>query len=203
LSGLWQRAKDRAPRQKTIATVTATVRRSKPGDEQRARTALIDEAAKHGVTDLSEKELRVMVEAVTTSAREAASSAVSKTAAGAKSMWARLQTSTPAWVELPDNVAALNLRSDQNAVAAPVSVEEPDVVRRLVDELPANASGAREVDCWLSADETPSVAIVHVGKYLVGRVDAAVIADVLARRRVWTPAVLRDGELTVQLPDRP
>ena len=57
-----------------------------------AREALIAEAAKHGVDDLSEKELATMTDAVTMSAREAASGAVSKGKSGAKTLWTALQT---------------------------------------------------------------------------------------------------------------
>ncbi len=81
---------------------------------------MIDEAAKQGVADLSDKELRVMTDAVVTSAKEAATQAVTKGVSGVKSLWASLQTSTPEWVALPDNVAALNIRSDQTAVQVPV-----------------------------------------------------------------------------------
>ena len=76
LSKVWKRAKEGAPRQKVIASTIHTVRRSKPGSAAQARGALIAEAAKQGVTDLSDKELATMTDAVTMSAKEAASTAV-------------------------------------------------------------------------------------------------------------------------------
>jgi hypothetical protein len=203
LSRLWKRAKAGAPRQKVIASTVYSVRRSKPADPARARAALIAEAARQGVDDLSDKELSTMTDAVTTSAKDGATQAIGKTAAGVKSLWASLQTSRPDWIELPDDVAALNLRSDQTAVAVPVEIESPALLARLIEQVPAEADGARTFEAWLALDSA-GLAAVHVGRERLGRVpaaQAAVVHDELSRRRFWVPGVLRAGVVTVGLPD--
>jgi hypothetical protein len=203
LSRLWKRAKAGAPRQKAIASTVYTVRRSKPVDTAQARAALIAEAARQGVDDLSDKELSTMTDAVTTSAKEGASQAIGKTTAGVKSLWASLQTSRPEWIELPDDVAALNLRSDQTAVAVPVEIEAPALVQRLIEDVPAEGDGTRTFEAWLALD-TAGVAAVHVGRERLGRVPAAhgaAVHDELTRRRFWVPGTVRGGVVTVGLPD--
>jgi len=203
LSRLWKRAKISAPRQKAIASTVYTVRRAKPADAAQARAALLVEAARQGVDDLSDKELSTMVDAVTTSAKEGASQAIGKTTAGVKSLWASLQSSRPEWIELPDDVAALNLRSDQTAVAVPIEIEAPALVARLTDDVPAEGDGARTFEAWLALD-TAGLAAVHVGRERLGRLSAAqaaVVHDELTRRRFWVPGAVRDGVVTVGLPD--
>jgi hypothetical protein len=202
LTRIWRRTKEQAPRQKAIATTIATVRRAKPRSEEQARAALTAEAAKHGVVDLSDKELRIMLDAVVTSAKDAATQAVSKGVSGVKSLWANLQMSTPAWLEVPDNVAALNIRSDQKPVQAPVEIDSIDLLHRLEEDLSPGSDGERHFDCWLALEE--SVTIVHVGSSRLGRVAADIaepVFHVLARRPAWTPATLRGGAVTITLPD--
>ncbi len=206
LTRAWKRAKQSAPRQKAIAATIHTVRRTKPRSIVKAREALIAEAARHGVDDLSEKELATMTDAVTLTAREAAGEAVSKGKAGVKSLLTALQTTKPAWIELPDNVAALLLRSDQQPVDVEIVIEVPSVVERLTADLTADAEGARSFSVWLAIDPTTTVTAVCVGAERLGRVPqthAPVVRDVLHQRRCWTPAKLRDGTVTVRLPDRP
>ncbi|MGH8860233.1 MAG: hypothetical protein ACRDVG_03190 [Jatrophihabitantaceae bacterium] len=205
LSRMWKRAKAGVPRQKVIASTIHAVRRSKPGSEERAREALITEAARQGVADLSAKELKAMTDAVVLKPKDAATQAVSKGTAGVKSLWASLQTAQPAWVDLPDDVAALNLRSDQTLVAVPIEVEAPEVVQRLIDELPAEKDGARTFDAWIALEPATDTAAVCVGSLRLGRVPAAraaVIRDELVRRRFWVGASVRDGIVTVGLPDQ-
>ena len=64
---------------------------------------------------------------------------MTKGKAGVKSLWTALQTTKPAWIELPDNVAALNLRSDQTPVDVEIVIEVPSVVERLDADLAADA----------------------------------------------------------------
>lgn len=204
LSKVWKRAKESAPRQKAIATTIHAVRRAKPRSLAKAREALIVEAAKHGVDDLSDKELAMMTDAVTMSAREAAGGAVTKGKAGVKSLWTALQTTKPAWIELPDNVAALNLRSDQKPVDVEIVIEVPSVVERLDADLAADGDGVRTFSVWLAIDPTTTVTAVCVGSERLGRVPqthAPVIRDELRKRRFWVPAKLVDGTVTVRLPD--
>jgi hypothetical protein len=204
LSKIWKRAKEGAPRQKAIATTIHAVRRSKPRSAATAREALIAEAAKHGVDDLSEKELATMTDAVTMTVREAASGAVSKGKSGAKTLWTALQTSKPAWIELPDNVAALNLRNDQRPVDVEIVIEVPSVVERLTTDLAADADGVRTFNVWLAIDPTTTVTAVCVGNERLGRVPqthAPAIREELHRRRFWVPAKLSDETVTVRLPD--
>jgi hypothetical protein len=206
LSKMWNRAKQGAPRQKAIAATIATVRRSKPRSTEKAREALRAEAARQGVADLSERELATMTDAVTLSAREVAAGAVSKGRSGAKTLWTKLQTTKPAWIDLPDNVAAFNRRSDQLPVDVNVIVEVPSVAQRLAEDLPADADGNRSFQVWLATDPTTTVAAVCVGMERLGRVpdaNAVAIRDELGRRRFWLPATLRDGVVTIVLPDRP
>ena len=203
LARLWKRTKETAPRQKVIASTTAHVRRAKPKTEEDARIALRAEAARQGVADLSDKELKVMTEAVVTSAKDAASQAVNKGVAGVRSMWANLQNPSPEWLELPDNVAALNIRSDQTKVQVPVILDPPELIERLTADL-SDRGGVRSFDCWLALEN--SVTLVFAGRTRLGSVDAAAAApvfDVLARRRAWTPAQVLDGVVTVELPDQP
>lgn len=204
VSKLWKRAKENAPRQKAIATTIHAVRRTKPRSLVKAREALVAEAAKHGVDDLSDKELAMMTDAVTMSAREAAGEAVSKGRSGVKSLWTALQTTKPAWIELPDNIAALNLRSDQKPVDVEIVVEVPSVVERLEADLTADAQGVRAFNVWLAIDPTTTVTAVCIGSERLGRVPqthAPVIREELHKRRFWTPAKLVDGTVTVRLPD--
>lgn len=204
VSKLWKRAKENAPRQKAIATTIHAVRRTKPRSLVKAREALVAEAAKHGVDDLSDKELAMMTDAVTMSAREAAGEAVSKGRSGVKSLWTALQTTKPAWIELPDNIAALNLRSDQKPVDVEIVVEVPSVVERLEADLTADAQGVRAFNVWLAIDPTTTVTAVCIGSERLGRVPqthAPVIREELHKRRFWTPAKLLDGTITVRLPD--
>lgn len=206
LSKMWNRAKQGAPRQKAIATTIHAVRRTKPRSAETAREALRAEAARHGVTDLSDRELATMTDAVTLSAREAAAGAVSKGKSGAKTLWTKLQTSKPAWIELPDNVAAFTRRSDQLPVEVTVIIEVPAVVQRLTDDLAADADGNRTFNVWVATDPTTTVAAVCVGMERLGRVpdaNAVPIRAELSRRRFWLPATLRDGTVTIVLPDRP
>lgn len=203
LARVWNRTKEKVPRQKVIASTIHTVRKSKPPTVEAARDAVIVEARRQGVSDLSEKELKLMVEGTVTSARDAASNAMSSSVAGMRSLWSNLQTATPEWVELPDDVAGLNLRSDQLKVMVPVQVDSPQVFERLLADLPER-NGARTFNAWLSLDQ--SVTVVAVGRMRLGWVDATAAApvfDVLARRRAWTPAEIRGGVVTVELPDRP
>ena len=203
LAKIWKRTKEKAPRQKVIASTIHTVRKSKPATQDAARTALVAEAARQGVTDLSEKELKLMIDGSVTSAKDAASQAMTSSVAGVRSLWSNLQSSAPEWVELPDDVAGLNLRSEQGKVQVPVQVDSPQVFERLLAELPER-NGVRTVNCWLSLDQ--SVTVVAVGKMRLGWVDATAAApvfDVLARRRAWTPAEIRAGVLTIELPERP
>ncbi len=205
LGKMWKRAKEGAPRQKAIAASVHAVRRSKPRSAAKVREALIDEAAKHGVDDLSDKELSTMAEAATMTAREAASGAVSKGKSGVKTLWTALQTSKPAWIELPDNVAALNLRSDQRPVDVEIVIEVPSVVERLRADLAADDEGARTFNVWLAIDPITTVTAVCVGSERLGRVPqthAPVLREELHRRRFWVPATLRDGAVTLRLPDR-
>lgn len=204
VSRIWKRAKENAPRQKAIATTTHAVRRTKPRTPAAAREALIAEAARHGVDDLSDKELAVMTDAVTLSAREAAGEAVSKGRSGVKSLWTTLQTTKPAWIELPDNIAALNLRSDQKPVEVEIVIEVPGVVERLDADLSADAQGARTFNVWLAIDPATTVTAVCVGSERLGRVPqthAPVIREELHKRRFWTTATLVDGTVSVRLPD--
>ncbi len=204
LTRAWKRAKDSAPRQKAIATTIHAVRRTKPRSAAIARDALIAEAAKHGVDDLSEKELATMTDAVTMTVREAATGAASKTKSQAKTLWTALQTSKPAWLELPDNVAALNLRHDQHPVDVEIVIEVPSVVERLTADLAADADGVRTFNVWLAIDPTTTVTAVCVGNERLGRVPqthAPVIRDELHQRRFWVPAKLVDQTVTVRLPD--
>lgn len=206
LAKAWNRAKTQAPRQKALAATLTAVRRSKPTSTAQARDRLVAEAARHGVADLSERELATMTEAVTVSAREAAAGAVTKGKEGAKALWTKLQTTRPAWVELPDNVAAFHRRSDQLPVDVAVIIEVPDIVQRLVDDLPADTDGVRTFNVWLATDPTTTVAAVCVGMQRLGRVpdaQAVAVRDELARRRFWLPATMRDGTVTITLPDRP
>jgi hypothetical protein len=203
LNRIWKRAKDGAPRQKAIAATVHTVRRTKPRSTEKARAALITEAAKRGVDDLSDKELATMTDAVTTSAKEAASQAVTKGTAGVKSLWTKLQTPKPEWIELPDNVAALLLRADQKPVDVAVEIEAPPVVERLTAEL-ADDDGVRTFDVWIALDPDSGASAVCVGRQRLGRVAAThapVIREELQRRRFWVPARLVDGGVTVRLPD--
>lgn len=204
VSNAWRRAKDRAPRQKQLAATLATVRRRKPGSPDAAREALVAEAARRGITDLSDKELATMTDAVTTSAKDAAAQAVSKGTAGIRSMWATLQTAKPAWTDLPDNVAALNLRSDQRPVDVTVTTEVPDVVDRLTAELPADEDGARGFNVWLGLDPATDAAAVCVGRERLGRVpdeNVPAIRDELRRRSFWVRARLVDDTVRITLPD--
>ncbi|HEY8301120.1 MAG TPA: hypothetical protein VIG48_04420 [Jatrophihabitans sp.] len=206
LAKAWNRAKQQAPRQKALAATVHAVRRSKPASAAQARETLVAEAARRGVADLSDRELATMTDAVTLRAREAATGAVDKGKAGARTLWTKLQTTRPAWVELPDNVAAFNRRSDQLPVEVSVIIEVPEVVRRLTDELPADADGVRTVNVWLATDPATTVAAVCVGMQRLGRVpdaQAVAIRGELARRRFWLPATLRDGVVAITLPDRP
>lgn len=206
LSKMWNRAKQGAPRQKAIASTIHTVRRTKPTSADAAREALRAEAARQGVTDLSDRELATMTEAVTLSAREAAAGAVSKGRAGAKTLWTKLQTTKPAWIELPDNVAAFNRRSDQLPVDVRVIIEVPAVAQRLADDLAPDADGNRTFNVWLATDPATTVAAVCVGMERLGRVpdaNAVAIRAELGQRRFWLPATLRDGVVTIVLPDRP
>lgn len=210
LRRLWNRVKDEAPRQKTLAAVTATVRKTKPRTAGDARTRLLDEAARRGLTDLTDKELRVMVETVTTSAKEATTQAVSTGTAKMRAMWAGLQQTTPTWTELPDDIAAFPIRSDQQLIKVTVDVDSPFVMRRLYDDLPADSDGERSLYVWLSVDDGSQAVLVHVGKETVGHVPdthAAAVRDTLARRRGWVPAAVRGTDagsawLAVELPDR-
>jgi hypothetical protein len=207
LRRLWDRVRDRAPRQKTLATVTASVRRTKPRTAEQARERLIAQAARHGVTDLTDKELRVMVDGVVTSAKDATTQAISKGTASVRAMWASLQQTSPEWTELPDNVAALNARSGQATVPVTVEVDAPDLLRRLHDELPAERDDTRSVNCVLSLAESGAV-LVEVGSTPVGRIPEAqadVVRGVLARRKAWVPAAVHGADaaaatLTVELP---
>lgn len=209
LRRLWNRVKDEAPRQKTLAAVTASVRKSKPRSVDEARERIAAEARRRGVTDLSERELRVMAETVTTSAKDATTQAVTSGAAKMRSMWAGLQQSTPSWTELPDDIAALPIRSDQQLVKVPVEIDSRFVLRRLYDELPVDSDGERSLYAWMSVDGDSQAVLVHVGKEAVGRVPethAGTVRTVLARRRGWVPAAVRGStadaaELTVELPD--
>lgn len=206
LAKAWNRAKVQAPRQKALAATVHAVRRGKPATPTKARELLIAEAARHGVSDLSERELATMTEAVTVRAREAAAGAVTKGKAGAKALWTKLQTTRPAWVELPDNVAAFHRRSDQLPVEVAVIVEVPTVAQRLADELPVDADGGQPFNVWLASDPVTTVAAVCVGTQRLGRVpdaQAVAIRGELARRRFWLPATLRDDAITITLPDRP
>jgi hypothetical protein len=210
VSKIWKRAKESAPRQKAIASTIRAVRRGKPTTAAKAREALIAEAARHGVTDLSDKELATMTDAVTMSAKEAASSAVTKGTAGAKSLWSSLQISLqatkPSWIELPDDIAALNLRSDQERVPVTVVIEVPDVAERLTDDLAPDEDGERHFNVWVGTDPNTHAAAVCVGRERLGRVPdehVAPIREELARRRFWVRATMRDGAVLVNLPDRP
>ena len=206
LAKAWNRAKQQAPRQKALAATVHSVRRGKPASPAQAREQLVAEAARRGVSDLSDRELTTMTDAVTVRAREAAAGAVDKGKAGARALWTKLQTTRPAWVELPDNVAAFNRRSDQLPVEVSVIVEVPDVLQRLTDDLTPDAEGVRTVNVWLATDPATTVAAVCVGMQRLGRVpdaQAVAIRGELARRRFWLPATLRDGTVTIILPDRP
>lgn len=207
LRRLWERVRDRAPRQKTLATVTASVRRTKPRTAEQARERLIAQAARQGVTDLTEKELRTMVDGAVTSAKDATTQAISKGAASVRSMWASLQQNTPEWIELPDNVAAFNARSGQDTIPVRVEVEAPDVMRRLHEELPAERDDTRSVNCVLSLAESGAV-LVEVGRTHLGRLpepQAGLVRGVLTRRKAWVPATVHGSDadaatLTVDLP---
>lgn len=204
LSKVWKRAKEGAPRQKVIASTIHTVRRSKPRTAVAAREALIAEAAKQGVSDLSEKELATMTDAVTLSAKEAASTAVSKGTAGVKSLWANLQTSKPAWLELPDNVAAFNLRTDQRPVDVVIEIQVPAILARLTEDLTPDADGVRSFNVWLAIEPATDDAAVCVGHERLGRVpeaNARAIREELRRRRFWLGAKLVDEAVTIRLPD--
>lgn len=204
LSKAWRRAKESAPRQKAIAAAVRTVRKDRPR-AGKVRDALVVEAARRGVTDLSDKELATMTDAVTMSAKEAASEAVNKGTAGVKSLWSSLQTTKPAWIELPDNVAALIRRGDQHPVDVSVVIEVPETVQRLVDDLPADAEGERSFNVWIALEESTRCAAVCVGTQRLGRVPddhVAAIGEELQRRRFWVPATLHDGTVTISLPDR-
>lgn len=204
VSKLWRRAKESAPRQKAIAATVAKVRRSKPGSAEAARQALVAEAARRGVTDLSDKELATMTDAVTTSAKDAASQAVTKGAAGVRSLLTTLQTAKPSWLELLDNVAALNMRSDQRPVEVTVVIEVPDVVERLIDDVSPDEEGVRGFNVWLGIDPATGVAAVCVGRERLGRVpdeNVPAIRDELERRRFWVRARLRDRAVRITLPD--
>jgi hypothetical protein len=206
LAKMWNRAKQGAPRQKAIAATMHAVRRTKPRSADKAREALREQAARRGVPDLTERELATMTDAVTLSAREAAAGAVSKGKSGAKTLWTKLQTSKPAWIELPDNVAAFNRRSDQLPVDVNVIIEVPAVAERLVEDLPADADGNRTFHVWLATDPATTVAAVCVGMERLGRVpdaNAVAIRAELSKRRFWMPATLRDGAVSIVLPDRP
>jgi hypothetical protein len=207
LRRLWDRVRDRAPRQKTLATVTATVRRTKPRTAEQARQRLIEQAARHGITDLTDKELQVMVDGVVTSAKDATTQAISKGAASVRAMWASLQQTSPEWTELPDNVAALNARSGQATIPVSVEIEDPDVLRRLHEELPAEHDDTRSVNCVLSLADNGAV-LVEVGQTRVGRVpeyQSDLVRGVLEHRRAWVPAAVHGTDpetatLTVELP---
>jgi hypothetical protein len=203
LNRIWKRAKDGAPRQKAIAATVHAVRRSKTRSPETARAAIIAEAATRGVTDLSDKELATMTDAVTTSAKEAASQVVTKGSASVKSLWTKLQTPKPEWIELPDNVAALLLRADQRPVDVAVEIEAPAVLERLTTEL-ADDEGVRTFDVWIALDPETGASAVCVGRQRLGRVPAThapVLREELQRRRFWVPARLVDGVVTVRLPD--
>lgn len=205
VSGAWKRAKEGGARQKVIASSIHAVRRTKPTGPDQARAALIAEAARQGVTDLSERELKTMTDAVQLSPKDAATQAVSKGTAGVRSLWSGLQSAKPAWVELPDDVAALNLRGDQSLVPVVVEVEAPDLVQRLASELPAQNDGARSFDVWIARDPGTGAAAVCVGSLRLGHVPANHVAPIdaeLDRRRFWVGASVRDGVVTVGLPDR-
>jgi hypothetical protein len=207
LRRLWDRMRDRAPRQKTLATITASVRRTKPRTAEQARQRLIGQAARRGITDLSDKELQVMVDGVVTSAKDATTQAISKGTSSVRAMWASLQQTSPEWTELPDNVAALNARSGQASIPVSVEIDAPDVLRRLHAELPAERDDTRSVNCVLSVADNGTV-LVEVGRTLVGRVpeyQAELVRDVLAHRRAWVPAAVHGADpetatLTVELP---
>jgi hypothetical protein len=204
LSKVWKRAKEGAPRQKVIASTIHTVRRSKPRSAAQARDALIAEAAQQGVTDLSDKELATMTDAVTMSAKEAASTAVTKGTAGVKSLWTSLQTAKPSWIDLPDNIAAFNLRSDQRPVDVAVEIQVPSTLERLTTDLAADAEGVRSFNVWLAIDPSSDVAAVCVGQDRLGKVpdaNARAIREELQRRRFWVSAKLADGVVTIRLPD--
>lgn len=207
LRRLWHRVRDRAPRQKTLAAITANVRRTKPRTAEQARERLIARAAQHGVTDLSEKELRVMVDGAVTSAKDATTQVISKGASSVRAMWASLQQSTPEWTELPDTVAALNARSGQDSIPVTVEVDAPDVLHRLHEELPADRDDTRSVNCVLSLADSGAV-LVEVGHTLVGRIPephADLVRGVLSRRKAWVPGVVHGTDagtatLMVELP---
>lgn len=205
LSDAWKRAKEGGARQKAIATSIHAVRRTKPAGPEQARAALIAEAGRQGVTDLSDRELKTMTDAVHLSPKDTATQAVSKGTAGARSLWAGLQSSTPAWVELPDDVAALNLRADQTLVPVVVEIEAQDLVQRLATELPVQRDGGRGFNAWIARDPGTGAAAVCVGSLRLGRVPGdhvAPIAAELDRRRFWVGASVRTGVVTVGLPDR-
>ncbi|HEY2299762.1 MAG TPA: hypothetical protein VGH43_18665 [Jatrophihabitans sp.] len=204
LSKVWKRAKESAPRQKVIASTIHAVRRSKPHSAAQARDALIAQAAKQGVTDLSDKELATMTDAVTMSAKEAASTAVTKGSAGVKSLWTSLQTARPSWIDLPDNIAAFNLRSDQRPVDVAVEIQVPGTLDRLTADLAADADGVRSFNVWLAIDPRTDVAAVCVGRERLGKVpdqNARAIREELQRRRFWVGARLADDVVTIRLPD--
>src|SRR5690242_18928244 len=127
-----------------------------------------------------------MTDAVTLSAKEAASTAVSKGTAGVKSLWTSLQTSKPAWLELPDNVAAFNLRSDQRPVDVIVEIQVPAILARLTDDVAADADGVRSFNVWLAIEPATDDAAVCVGQERLGKVpdaNAGAIREELHRRR--------------------
>jgi hypothetical protein len=173
-------------------------------DDDPCRTAHQAAFGSEGVDDLSDKELATMTDAVTMTVREAATGAVSKGKSGAKTLWTALQTSKPAWIELPDNVAALILRNDQRPVDVEIVIEVPSVVERLTTDLAADANGVRTFSVWLAIDPTTTVTAVCVGNERLGRVPqthAPVIRDELHQRRFWVPAKLSAETITVRLPD--
>jgi hypothetical protein len=187
-----------------MAATVAKVRRAKPGSDEAAREALVAEAARRGITDLSDKELATMTSAVTKSAKDAATQTVSKGAAGMRSLWTTLQTPKPSWLELPDNVAALNMRSDQRPVEVAVVIEVPDVVERLMDDVAPDEESVRGFNVWLGLDDTTNVAAVCVGRERLGRVPdehVPAIRPVLEQRRFWVRARLKHRVVQITLPD--
>ena len=146
-----------------------------------------------------------MTDAVTMSARRPPAGAVTKGTAGVKSLWTSLQTTKPTWIELPDNIAAFNLRTDQRPVDVIVEIQVPDALARLTEDLAADADGVRSFNVWIANDPTTEVAAVCVGRERLGKVPDANVPPIraeLQRRRFWLGAKLADGAVTIRLPDQ-